>query len=369
MRWHSSTSVLPHAPNIIVPKASVRDLDAAVPERRGAAALTPGLPAAGTPGCPSSRCGGRSGRRATTEAHHAAHGDVAVVDVGVQRVRRPRRGRRRRRRPRSRSAARASTRGTRAHGAAYSSRADAAAAQRRGVLVDEVVGDVRDDGVGITGGERLRGTTRQRSAGVTADPDRAPDLLRLLVHALVVGELDHVAVGIGERADVADRVGICVRRPRQAALCLAARGDRRRPSPWLGISMPMWANGAMIGCGPLSWSRKKLTSTRMNGLSPWSGWPSQAPWPSASSRRSSSSQRRERLVPLDGLVHVGARQGDVRPAHRAGGRDRRASVDRCLTHSCDPSGIDGVVPPLVHSTTVVPHGSSNAPLKPLNSAQ
>src|SRR3954452_23947661 len=33
----------------------------------------------------------------------------------------------------------------------------------------------------------------------------------------------------------------------------------------------------------------KLTSTRMNGLSTWSRWPSQAPYPSASSRRSSNS--------------------------------------------------------------------------------
>ena len=45
---------------------------------------------------------------------------------------------------------------------------------------------------------------------------------------------------------------------------------------FVGISMPMCANGAMIGCGPLSWSRMKLTNTKMNGLSPWSGWPNHA---------------------------------------------------------------------------------------------
>ena len=76
---------------------------------------------------------------------------------------------------------------------------------------------------------------------------------------------------------------------------LAARFPQRWPDAvvtvisLLGISIPMWANGAIVGSAPLCWSRMKLTSTRMNGLSPWSGWPSQAPWPSASSRRSSSS--------------------------------------------------------------------------------
>src|SRR6478609_9287397 len=53
----------------------------------------------------------------------------------------------------------------------------------------------------------------------------APHLLGLRVHALVVAELDHVAVGIGERADVADRIGHVARRPRQAPIGLAAAGD------------------------------------------------------------------------------------------------------------------------------------------------
>ncbi len=99
------------------------DLDAAVPSRRSPSRFRPGPahrrpapPGAGTRGCPSSRCGWAMRPPRDVEAHHAAHGDVAVVDVGAQRVRGHHRGRRRRRRPRPRSAGRASTRGTRAGG-------------------------------------------------------------------------------------------------------------------------------------------------------------------------------------------------------------------------------------------------------------
>ena len=87
------------------------------------------------------------------EPHHAAHRDVAVVDVGVQRVRDhhpfavgddvfdlvPQ--------PRHRcEEAR--------HAAGVLVAPDASAAERRRVLVDEVVADVGDDGSWVTGCER-----------------------------------------------------------------------------------------------------------------------------------------------------------------------------------------------------------------------
>src|SRR3954468_19463229 len=62
-------------------------------------------------------------------------------------------------------------------------------------------------------------STRLRSRAAT------PDLLHGRVDTLVVGELDHVAVGIGERADVADRWRHLRGWPRQASLRLASLGD------------------------------------------------------------------------------------------------------------------------------------------------
>src|SRR5215210_2131384 len=61
---------------------------------------------------------------------------------------------------------------------------------------------------------------------------------------------------------------------------------------WLVSSIPRWANGANTSGGASlkgSVSGKNWASTRMNGLSGESDWPSHAPWPNASERRSSSS--------------------------------------------------------------------------------
>ena len=211
---------------------------------------------------------------------------------------------------------------------------------------------------------RRRGRRRRPRPG-QAGGAVAPDLLRLGVHALVVGELDRRC-----------RRGRSARRCSRSAAASACGGHARQPSasPRAAISstssrlvssMPMWANGAMIGCGLVPWSRKKLTSTRMNGLSAWSGWPSHAPWPSASSRRSSSSQRREALVPGDRARRC------RRTAARCGSSAATAGGSRTtVAHSrVKPSGICGSSPPLVHRMSVLPHGSRKAPLKPLNSSQ
>src|SRR5262245_2499921 len=64
-----------------------------------------------------------------------------------------------------------------------------------------------------------------------------------------------------------------------------ARSAMAPTSPRSGISMPMWANGALIGWR-LPLSRHNMTSTRTNGFSTCLAWLSQALWPSSSSRRS-----------------------------------------------------------------------------------
>src|SRR5262245_52682703 len=64
-----------------------------------------------------------------------------------------------------------------------------------------------------------------------------------------------------------------------------ARSAMAPTSPRSGISMPMWANGALIGWR-LPLSRQNMTSTRTNGFSTCLAWLSHALWPSSSSRRS-----------------------------------------------------------------------------------
>ena len=87
----------------------------------------------------------------------------------------------------------------------------------------------------VRGGDRRDRETVCRGQRVADGPTPAwadlfdvlsPDLADFFVHALVVGELDHVAVGISEHADVADRVRHLRRRHAEAACRCRPSGDR-----------------------------------------------------------------------------------------------------------------------------------------------
>ena len=202
-----------------------------------------------------------------------------------------------------------------------------------------------------------------------------PDFHGLVVHALVVGDLDDVAVGIGHRADVADRVGHVGGLPHEATFGFAHRGDAFD----LGARRHFDADV------------RERRHDRLRALVLIS--------------EEAHQHEDERVVGLVGVtepraVAVGIRATieqferacsacTSRSTCRCRGRGARCASTACraarsvldvalVAHDgcwaarqplVNPSGIVGSSPALPHRMISVPHGSTNAPQKPLNSPQ